>query len=112
MSATHSLGGERHPDDGTSHEPNESGARRDRARRRVRQAHTCKGLRRGVSLLGKRSFVGARTMSLVGYYRLDRARPVMRDVGRLPCRSGEQREKWSDAMPILNHLFLVGEFPV
>jgi uncharacterized damage-inducible protein DinB len=32
-------------------------------------------------------------------------------VGRLPCRSDEHREKRSDAMHILEHLFLVGEFP-
>src|SRR6185503_7985328 len=32
-------------------------------------------------------------------------------VRRLPCRSDEYREKRSDAMHILEHLFLVGEFP-
>src|SRR5215510_4041051 len=37
--------------------------------------------------------------------------PVNSGVGRLPCRSDEHREKRSDAMHILEHLFLVGEFP-
>ena len=32
-------------------------------------------------------------------------------VGRLPSRSDKHREKRSDAMHILEHLFLVGEFP-
>src|ERR1041384_8598872 len=39
------------------------------------------------------------------------ARPVDSSVGRLPYRSDEDREKRSEAMHILEHLFLVGEFP-
>src|ERR1044072_5720066 len=36
---------------------------------------------------------------------------VMPDVGRLPCRGDEHRDKRSGAMNNLEHLFLVGEFP-
>ena len=36
---------------------------------------------------------------------------VMPGVGRISCRSDEHSEKRSDAMHILEHLFLVGEFP-
>ncbi|HEX3231728.1 MAG TPA: hypothetical protein VHQ95_22310, partial [Pyrinomonadaceae bacterium] len=38
-------------------------------------------------------------------------RPGERSVGRLPCRSDEHREKRSEVVHNLEHLFLVGEFP-
>ena len=54
---------------------------------------------------------GGRAGSYTGSSECHRAGPVNPRVGRLPCRSDDHREKGSDAMHILEHLFLVGEFP-